>query len=178
MADDIDNKAFEILVREHHRRFLAYALSLIKNATLAEDIVQEALLTAYQRLNFFDTSQNFPAWVRGIIKNKYFEYCRSNNEVLLEEKDLEYLEASHTDWDSSQQNFCTDALAVLSECLKKLPETYKKAVDLFYMQELESLEVALRLSIKDTTVRKRLQRARESLGNCIEDAINEVAKNA
>ena len=171
MLNELDGKAFEILVRERHRRLIAYSFSLVDNPTIAEDITQDALLTAYKRLADFDSSKNFPVWVRGIIRNKYLEVCRHRKEIPLEVSKLEYLEATHSEWDALKSDFLTDALSVLSECLKKLPEIHKAAVELFYMKELSTAEVAVRLEIADPTLRKRLQRARTNLGDCINEAL-------
>lgn len=176
MIDAIDNKAFEILVREHHRRLIAYSFSLSENPTVAEDITQDALLTAFKRLSDFDASRNFPSWVRGIIRNKYLERCRRYKEIPLGEAQLEYIESTHRNWDANEKDFLTDALDVLEECLQKLPDSYKKAVDYFYMKEMRSIEAAMRLEISDSTMRKRLQRARTHLGDCINDSLkNEEA---
>ena len=167
----LNDKAFEILVREHHRRLLAYSFSLVDNPVLAEDITQDALVTAFEKLAVFDAKRDFPAWVRGIIRNKYLERCKRNLEVPLEEKDLERLEAAHSEWDALKTDFMTDALGVLNECLGKLPEIFKPAVDFYYMKELTACETAARLGISDSTLRKRLQRARENLGDCINESI-------
>ena len=49
-----DDRAFEILVREHHRRLLAYALAMVESRATAEDVVQDAFVTAYRKLRTFD----------------------------------------------------------------------------------------------------------------------------
>jgi len=41
-----DRKGFSILVRQHHRELLVYARALIGDADTAQDIVQEAFVTA------------------------------------------------------------------------------------------------------------------------------------
>jgi DNA-directed RNA polymerase specialized sigma24 family protein len=47
-APAVDAKAFEILVRLHHRRLLAYALALTAREDVAEDLVQDAFLVAHR----------------------------------------------------------------------------------------------------------------------------------
>ncbi len=72
----VDAKAFEILVRLHHRRLLAYALSLTGREDVAEDLVQDAFLVAHRDLARFDATRDFGAWVRGIVRMKYLEWAR------------------------------------------------------------------------------------------------------
>ncbi len=53
-----DHRAFEILVRQHHRRLLAYSSALTPDSGLAEDLVQEAFITAFRKLSAFDPSRD------------------------------------------------------------------------------------------------------------------------
>ena len=168
-----DSKIFEVLVREHHRRLLAYAQSLVKNNSTAEDLVQEALITAYKKIDTFDAKASFPAWVRGIIRYKYLEYSRSHREIALEEQLLDTLDSTHAEWDKSAEK--QNLFAALSACLSQLPEALHSVVYMFYMKKLPGHEVALCLKSNEQTVRKRLQRARQQLGRCIRLNLNEGA---
>lgn len=171
-GDAIDSKAFEILVREHHRRWLAYALSLVTKPTQAEDLVQEALLVAYRKLDSFDTSHNFSNWVRGIIKNKYYEMVRKENCFVLDEKQIESLDHAHSFWDTYDADEI-NPFQILKKCIEKLPELLHQSIDTFYMQELTYAESATVLECNEATLRKRMQRGREELGKCMKAAYKE-----
>ena len=95
----LEPKGFEALVREHHRRLLAYALALTRKNDVAEDLVQDALLVVHRDLTRFDASRDFGAWVRGIIRMKYLEWTRSQRTERLSESQLEELDARHREWD-------------------------------------------------------------------------------
>ena len=56
-------------MQEHYQMLFSYAVTLCKEASLAEDVVQETFVTAYQQLNDFDCSRDFGAWIRGIARN-------------------------------------------------------------------------------------------------------------
>ena len=73
----MDAGGFEELVRLHHRRLLAYALALTRSPHAAEDLVQDALLIAHRDLAKFDSTRDFGAWVRGIVRMKYLEWTRA-----------------------------------------------------------------------------------------------------
>ena len=162
----IDAKAFEILVREHHRRTMAFALSLVNNPSVAEDLVQDGFVTAYRKLDSFDGSRDFGAWVRGIVRNKYREWARAQKEMPLEPEVLDALDRQHGIWHEAASG-PGELLASLRECIGKLPDAIRQTVDAFYMEQLSGRETATRLSIEEAVVRKRLQRARKSLGLCI-----------
>ena len=92
LVAEIESKSFEILVREHHRRLLTYAQSLIHDAVSAEDVVQEAFVTAYRKMDTFDAGRDFGVWVRGIIRFKALEWRRGRGEQPLDDAVLERLD--------------------------------------------------------------------------------------
>lgn len=161
-----EGKAFEILVREHHRRLLAYATAMTGAEDTAQDIVQESFLVAHRKLDSFDTSRDFGAWMRGIVRNKFREWLRrEQRSVSLDEATLDSLELTFRHFDSDPNDELT--FSALRACLKALPDVLHKAVDLFYLNQLSGAETAQRLETSEATVRKRLQRAREQLALCI-----------
>src|SRR5438093_10859900 len=112
----VDARAFEILVRLHHRRLIAYALSLTRRNDVAEDIVQEAFLVAYRDLSKFDPTRDFTAWVRGIVRMKYLEWTRSNRTQVLDGSLIDSIEEQHKSWDRAVEDGRADALTALRGC--------------------------------------------------------------
>jgi RNA polymerase sigma-70 factor (ECF subfamily) len=162
-----DHRAFEILVRQHHRRLLAFALSLTHSPQAAEDVVQEAFVTAYKRLPQFDPARDFGSWVRGIIRHKYMEWARKQRTKPIDGKVLDSLEDSHREWDRAEAEERGEALAALRRCLGALEAASREIVDLFYMKRQPCATVAARLGVTETVVRKRLERARRRLARCV-----------
>ena len=163
----VDAKAFEILVRLHHRRLLAYALSLTRREDVAEDLVQDAFLIAHRDLVKFDPTRDFCAWVRGIVRMKYLEWTRSTRTQTLDNTVLESLEETHRSWDRAVEDGREEALTALRSCVGHLAGHLGDAVSLFYTERRPCAEIAERLGIAEEVVRKRLQRARESLADCL-----------
>jgi len=162
-----DVKAFEILVRQYHRRLLAYATTLTRQEAGAEDLVQDAFVTAYQNLAKFDTSRDFGAWVRGIIKNKYYEWMRSRRESLLDEHILDAIDRQHQRWDRAIEKGSLNPLRALQYCITKLSAVLRQAVDLFYLKRQPCAAIATHLETSEASIKKRLQRARENLAKCV-----------
>ncbi|MEM1296582.1 MAG: sigma-70 family RNA polymerase sigma factor [Verrucomicrobiota bacterium] len=161
------SKAFEILIRQHHRRLLAYAFSITDGNDAAHDLVQDAFLVAWSNLEKFDVTKDFGSWMRGIVRNKVREWARSQKMVGMDEEMLELIEAKHRSWDQQEAESDTDLFSLLEQCLRKLPDLLGKAVELFYLQRMSGAEVAEKMEADEATVRKRLQRARSQLGQCI-----------
>jgi RNA polymerase sigma-70 factor (ECF subfamily) len=162
-----DHKAFEILVRQHHRRVLAYALSLTHHKDAAEDIVQDAFVTAFRRLKDFDPARDFGAWVRGMVRNKYLQWVRSRKARAVGDDVLESLESRHQEWDRAAEEDRGESLDALRRCLSTLEDASREVIDLFYMKGQPCAGVASRLGVGEPVVRKRLERARRRLARCI-----------
>ncbi len=161
-----DRLAFEILVRQHHRRLLGYAMALCHSGAEAEDLVQEAFLVAYRELARFDPSRDFAAWVRGIVRMKWLESHR-RRERPVDDATLAALDEGHRRLEINEAESGVDALATLRGCVARLDGALRETVELFYLQELPCQAVAERTGVSVEAVRKRLQRARAALGDCL-----------
>ena len=158
---------FEALVREHHRQLLAYALALTRRNDVAEDLAQDALLTAHRNLAKFDASRDFGAWVRGILRMKYLEWTRSHRLERMSEAQIETIDAQHREWDRAAAERRGDALAALRACREELGDHITETLDLFYSEQRSCADIAAQLQTSEVVIRKRLQRAREVLGDCL-----------
>ncbi len=159
--------AFEILVREHHRRLLAYARALVDDGALAEDLVQDAFVSAYRNLDRFDQSRDFGAWMRGILRKKFLHHLERRKEQPLSPAALAALEQVHSDWDVSERNGQGDALTALQHCLGELGDLLRRCVDAFYREGRTVADIARDVGSSEEVVRKRLQRGREALAECV-----------
>lgn len=174
MPKALEPKGFEALVREHHRRLIAYGLALTRRNDAAEDLVQDALLIAHRDLAKFDATRDFGAWVRGIVRMKYLEWTRSHRTECLSETQLEELDARHREWDRAAEEGRGDALAALRLCREELGEHMAETLDLFYTGRRSCADIAARLQVSELVIRKRLQRARDVLGDCLKKRLGAI----
>ena len=70
-------------------------------------------------------------------------------------------------WQSAREAGSGELFDELELCLSRLPEKLKDAVTAFYLQEQSGAETAETLEISPSTVRKRLERARDQLHLCL-----------
>lgn len=160
-------KSFSILIRQHHRELLVYARALTADHDAAQDIVQEAFVTAYQKLDTFDVSRDFGAWVRGIVRNHYRVWRRRQKRAPLTEAEVEAVETDIAAWQAARIRGSQSVFDVLEHCLENLPQTLRAAVDSFYFQDAAGSDAAEALGISDASLRKRLERARGQLHECV-----------
>src|SRR5262245_46034313 len=69
--------AFEEIVRRYQRRTYAVAIRILRRHDLADDVVQEAFLRAWQSLGSFDLARPFGPWIARIAANLAINHVRS-----------------------------------------------------------------------------------------------------
>lgn len=176
IQDPMDRRTFSILVREHHRPLMVYARALVFDESAAADLVQDAFLAAWKSLGRFDVTRDFGTWMRGIVRNKWRDHCRMvsrNREVT--DADLEVMEFEVSQWEEARQDGHGQVFERLEICMKRLPETLATAVKAFYYDGLDGEGVAESLKVNAATVRKRLERARSALRECLDQDHSQTA---
>lgn len=146
---------------------LIYARALTREEATAADLVQDAFVTAWQNLLRFDVTRDFGAWMRGIVRNKWRDHLRRyKREVDVDQETLEAWEQRFGTWDEGRQQGA-DLFVQLEDCLVRLPAAMQEAVAAYYYSGEPGNSIASHLGIDGSTLRKRLQRAREALRECL-----------
>ena len=168
---DMDRQQFSDLIRDHHRPLLAYARVLAGQPERARDLVQDAFVAAWQAIARFDVTRDFGSWLRGIVRNKWREDCRRHrHEVVLGDPELARLEEAVASWTSDDRE--AGLLERLAECREKLPEALALAVHAYYDDDdRDGEQSAAAIGINHATFRKRLERARSALRQCLETTV-------
>jgi RNA polymerase sigma-70 factor (ECF subfamily) len=165
---------FSDLVRAHHRELTVYAVALTRDPATARDIVQEAFIVAYEKREVFDVTRDFATWMRGIVRNKWREWLRRNRRYDLGDHELARMDADIAAWQSSRARDGHCLFDALESCLARLPETLRATVEAYYYEGRTGDEVAIRLRVAPAAVRKRLQRARILLKQCLESKQDDI----
>ncbi len=163
-------KSFTILIQEHYHMLFCFAMTFCNDSALAEDIVQESFLTAYQRIDNFDPARNFGSWIRGTARKKAMnEFRKSRRIKLLNMKIIQNTIESNFSVSYAEQDTCwTEKIKVLKQCLKKADGLLRKIVELYYSESACADDIAKETGMSVDTVWQRLSRGRRSLKSCIE----------
>lgn len=158
-------ETFSGLVCENHATLTAYARMITGDGVKAGEVVQDAFVTAWQNIGKFDVTRDVSSWLRGIVRNKWREACRrGNREISMDEETLAAIESTIVEWQADRP----EVFDRLAHCRGQLPSALAESVDAFYDEQLSTEEAALRLEINGATLRKRLERAREALRQCLQ----------
>jgi RNA polymerase sigma-70 factor, ECF subfamily len=162
-------KEFEALVTQHHKLVLGFTLALVRDVHTAEDITQDAFVTAFLKFDKFDRALDFGKWVRGIARMKYLEHGRRRQNVLLEDNLIDLLASQYASWEQQEKQQKQSIYINLKTCITKLDEMSEKIIRKFYFEKQKCAEIAQQCNLNESTVRKRLERIRKNLKTCMED---------
>jgi RNA polymerase sigma-70 factor (ECF subfamily) len=170
--------AFEEIVRRYQRRAYAVAVRIVRRHDLADDVVQEAFLRAWQSLSGFDLTRPFGPWIARISANLAINHVRSPmaREQELPEGHDEV--AAPSAGDPLRGVLEGEAGRVLEEALRGLPDEQRAVFVLRTAEELSYREIAEALGLQVGTVMSRLHRARAKLQEALGPYLGDAARRA
>jgi RNA polymerase sigma-70 factor (ECF subfamily) len=157
-----DERAFDQIVRTQYNALYAHALRRLSQHEAAEDAVQDTLLRAYRALPNLDGDLALRAWLHRILTNVcHDEGNRRRRQQGLVEKVAALPEELGDD--PVEEAVLHDTVRVMSEALQDLPEAYREALVLRYVDGLSFREVAEATGVTEENARARVHRGRAAL---------------
>ena len=159
---------FEILAAEHADMLVTFLRSVVRSVDLVDDLFQETMLTAWRRLPDYDRSRPFGPWLRGIAVRRVLKHRdRAARDLLhCDPAVLESLERRFEEFAPHPDAF-RESLERLTTCLGRLTGKIRDAILLTYREGLRLREVARRMEATEEAVKKRVQRGRQLLAECL-----------
>ncbi len=146
------------LYKRYSQAMYHVALRIVSDTAEAEDVLQEAFLDAFKRLNDFRHESTFGLWLKQIVINRAINCLRKRKAefVSLEEQDFPAEEAD-----------CDEAVQLKVEAIKlamnALPDGYRVVLSLYLFEGYDHEEIAHILQISEGTSRSQFMRAKKKL---------------
>jgi RNA polymerase sigma-70 factor (ECF subfamily) len=142
-----------------------YVGAMIRDRAIADDLVQSVALTAVEKMDEYDPTLSFEAWVIGIARFKVLQHYRSaKRDNLVFDAGLAEAFATHyTDAASGHE----DRVAALRKCMDKLPDDAQALLDQRYFEHRPVKAIASLLGQTPARISKRLFTIRRALERCI-----------
>lgn len=160
MQAKLDQDTFSTLVIQNQETLFHTAKAILRSDEDAEDAVQEAICTAFERRESLRETDKFRPWLLRILVNKCYDTCRRRRPTVDLEDVAEYLPAKSQDQ--------TERLT-LWQAVMALSGDLRAAVTLFYYDGLSIREISGVLGISEAAVKTRLSRGRAKLRRLLED---------
>jgi RNA polymerase sigma-70 factor (ECF subfamily) len=138
------------------------AMRFVKDTMEAEDIVQEAFIKAFAKLNQYKAEVTFGAWLKRIVINKSIDFLKTKKQHLQE---LEEVHLKVVD-DNYQNEWLVDdtiTLDAIKLAIKELPDKYRYVVILYLVEGYDHQEISEILNITEVASRTQLSRGKSKL---------------
>lgn len=185
IEDQLHNPAF---LQDLIQQMIKFAFLQLSSLPQAEDVVQEALTSAFQHLDSFKGRAAFKTWVFAILKNKIIDVIRQKSRLVAmtelfkdEESELSIdalfdasghwhkYEAPQA-WQSPEEMMeQADFWIIFEACLNHLPAKYAQVFMMREVIELSSNEICSKLELSISNFNVLMYRSRTRLRECLEN---------
>ena len=147
------------LYRQYCQGMFCVAMRFLKNENDAEDVVQEAFIRAFQKLDQYGGEVSFGAWLKRIVINKCIDFIKARKVEYVELKEQTLRIADDEDWEVSEGI----SPEIVRAAMEQLPGKYSYVLQMYLLEGLDHSEISAILDLSGTACRTRLMRGRNML---------------
>ena len=162
--------AYDKIAELYQKRIYALSFNLMRNQMDAQDVVQEVLLTLFNKIHTFQGKSAFPSWVYRITLNSSYMKLRSKkkepkisiDELLPSFNSAGFQQEKIQDWSENTESllFTNETRGIINKAVDLLPEKEKVVFLLRDVEGLSTEKVSAVLDLTIPAVKSRLHRAR------------------
>jgi len=157
-----DQKAQFQIYKLYYKAMYNTSLRIVNDTMEAEDVMQEAFLSAFEKIDTYSGTVSFGAWLKKIVVNRSLDALNKKKAVF---EDIE----SHTGIrdDSGDERARNDEIDIrveeVKEAIDRLPDGYRVILSLYLLEGYDHDEIAEIMEINSSTSRSQLSRAKQKL---------------
>lgn len=160
-----DAEAFRTLVEQHSRVLFGTAYLMMRDRGLAEDAVQAALVQMWKKLPSLRRNGSLKAWLVRIVINEVNQQRRRKRLPTMPLEQAPEIPDDPSEFETML--FRDEERKHLRQALEILPVEQREAVVLRYFSDLTVPEVAEVMGEREGTIKSRLSRALDRLGEVL-----------
>lgn len=160
---DGDQKAQFQVYKLYYKAMFNTSLRIVRDTMEAEDIMQEAFLAAFEKINTYSGTVSFGAWLKRIVINRSLDAV-SKQKAIFEDIDTHYDLRQEPDEDSQPPDL-QDKMSEVKEAINNLPDGYRIILSLYLIEGYDHDEISEIMNISSSTSRSQLSRAKQKLLN-------------
>jgi RNA polymerase sigma-70 factor, ECF subfamily len=162
-----DTRAYDALVSHYLPRVISIAWSIVRNAHDAEDLAQEAMVSAYRNIGRFRTGEPFGPWIYRIVTNRALDVVKHRTKF----RGVELEDTNPADRrDEADVSATSNEIARrIDAAIEELPEMQRLVARLHLVEELNHQEIAAATGLSEGTIRSHLSLARTKLKQKLAD---------
>ena len=160
--------AMHVFYARHNVRIYKFILRIVRNTTVAEDVVSQVFLDVWRTASGFEGRSQVSTWLHAIARFKALTALNWRRHEDIEQNNVreiaEEVDTPEILLDRNQTN------VILRNCVAQLSPVHREIIDLFYYHEKSVEEVGEMIGIPQSTVKTRMFYARKQLVDLLTDA--------
>jgi RNA polymerase sigma-70 factor (ECF subfamily) len=158
-------QAFKELYMLYSKSMFNVAFRILKDKDESEDILQEAFIKAYYKINQYDFQASFGAWLKKIVVNQALDSLRKQSKwIMTEIADEKIIQETDADWEDIDLK-----VKSVKEAILNLPAGFRAVASLYLFEGYEHKEIAEILSISENTSKSQFHRAKKKIIDFIKE---------
>ncbi len=152
-----DTKAQFELYKLYYKPMYNVSLRMVGNEVEAEDVMQEAFLKAFTKIDSYEGKVSFGAWLKKIVIN------RSLDQLKKRKVKFEELNEKIPDEDTPVLDLSEIQMEQLKKTVRQLPDGYRVVLSLYLLEGYDHDEISQILGISNVASRTQYMRAKNKL---------------
>lgn len=155
-----DQKAQFEIYKLYYKAMYNSAFRILNDRMEAEDVMQEAFLDAFRKIQQYDGTATFGAWLKRIVINKSIDVLKKTKNM----ESLESLEKVIIELEDEDYNeVISYKIDEIRKCMSELPNAYRVILSLYLLEGYDHEEISEIMDISYNASRTKFSRARQKL---------------
>jgi len=133
--------------------------NFVKDDIIAQDIMQEAFIKAFKKINTYTGQATFGAWLKRIMINQSLDWLKKQKIETVKLDDHIVSIADDESWEVDEET----SISQIYACIEQLPNKCKNVIKLYLLEGYDHGEVAQILQISEGSSRSQLSRGKNRL---------------
>lgn len=160
-----DQQAHHQLYQLYKRSMYNVGYRIVNDEDEAQDVLQEAFISAFRNLAFYRGDATFGAWLKRIVVNKAINYLKKRQLERLPEGDRWEVEQEETGENLEQFPYTVQQVR---DAIQNLPDGYRAVLSLYLLEGYDHGEIGEILGISESTSKSQFNRSKKKLKAILE----------
>jgi len=154
-----DQQAHYKLYKLYAKAMYNVAYRIVGGEDEAEDVLQEAFVSAFRNLDLYRGDATFGSWLKRIVVNKAInEVKKRKMELMPEDEEFDVIE------EQDDEVYRPDlTVGRVKQAIESLPDGYRSVLSLYLLEGYDHQEIAEIMGITESTSKSQLNRSKKKL---------------
>lgn len=159
-----DRDAYFLLYKQYSKSMFNVGYRIVRDEAEAEDVLQEAFISAFRNLSHYRGDATFGAWLKRIVVNKAINAVNKRRmERFPENQEIDVIEESEEILDFP---FTVEKV---KQAIEQLPDGYRMVLSLYLLEGYDHGEIAEILGISESTSKSQFNRSKKKLKEILQN---------